>query len=183
MVDSDAPEQIADELGRRHAHYLREAQRLVLEGEVPDETGLADGIRAETARYLRLAAWLGHADPRAGCRRCRGARARVAARDRRDGRAAAPTPPRHRRPRPSAPRARALRDDRRQHGRPQAAHRARAWSCRGTRRRQGRSSGRFAISSRPDPRQRLRRGRELRPARPAPPRSRSSSTSTRGGSS
>ena len=32
MVDSDAPEQIALELGRRHALYLREAQRLVLEG-------------------------------------------------------------------------------------------------------------------------------------------------------
>jgi hypothetical protein len=61
MSDSDAPEQIADELGRRHAHYLREAQRLVLEGNVPDETGLADGIRAETRRYLASHEWLRHA--------------------------------------------------------------------------------------------------------------------------
>ena len=58
MVDSDAPEQIALELGRRHALYLREAQRLVLEGVVPDEAGLAAGIRAETARYLRSQPWL-----------------------------------------------------------------------------------------------------------------------------
>ena len=55
MVDSDAPEQIALELGRRHAHYLREAQRLVLDGLVPDEDGLADGIRAETAPLPALA--------------------------------------------------------------------------------------------------------------------------------
>ena len=58
MVDSDAPEQIALELGRRHALYLREAQRLVLEGAVPDEAGLAAGIRADTARYLRSQPWL-----------------------------------------------------------------------------------------------------------------------------
>ena len=58
MVDSDAPDQIALELGRRHALYLREAQRLVLEGAVPDEDGLAAGIRAETARYLRSQPWL-----------------------------------------------------------------------------------------------------------------------------
>ena len=58
MVDSDAPDQIALELGRRHALYLREAQRLVLDGAVPDESGLAAGIRAETARYLRSQPWL-----------------------------------------------------------------------------------------------------------------------------
>ena len=58
MVDSDAPDQIALELGRRHALYLREAQRIVLEGAVPDENGLAAGIRAETARYLRSQPWL-----------------------------------------------------------------------------------------------------------------------------
>jgi hypothetical protein len=61
MVDSDAPDQIALELGRRHAFYLREAQRLVLEGLAPDEAGLAAGIRAETQRYLRSQPWL--ADP------------------------------------------------------------------------------------------------------------------------
>lgn len=61
MSDSNAPEQIADELGRRHAHYLREAQRLVVEGKAPDETGLADGIRAETRRYLASHEWHGHA--------------------------------------------------------------------------------------------------------------------------
>ena len=57
MVDSDAPEQIAIELGRRHALYLREAQRLVLEGKAPNRDGLADGIRAETQRYLRSHPW------------------------------------------------------------------------------------------------------------------------------
>lgn len=61
MADSDAPERIALELGRRHAHYLREAQRLVLEGKVPDETGLAEGIEAETARYLASHPWLARA--------------------------------------------------------------------------------------------------------------------------
>ena len=60
MADSDAPEQIALDLGRRHALYLREAQRLVLEGLAPDETGLAEGIRAETARYLRSHPQLAH---------------------------------------------------------------------------------------------------------------------------
>jgi len=61
MADSDAPEQIARELGERHAHYLREAQRLVLEGKSPDETGLADGIRGETQRYLASHPGLAHA--------------------------------------------------------------------------------------------------------------------------
>jgi len=60
MADSDAPEQIALELGRRHALYLREAQRLVLDGLVPDEAGLADGIREETRRTLRSQPWLAH---------------------------------------------------------------------------------------------------------------------------
>ena len=60
MADSDAPEQIALELGRRHAHYLREAQRLVLEGKTPDAAGLAEGIRAETGRYLGSHPWLAH---------------------------------------------------------------------------------------------------------------------------
>ena len=60
MVDSFAPEQIAFELGRRHALYVREAQRLVHEGLVPDEDGLADGIREETRRYRRSHPWLAH---------------------------------------------------------------------------------------------------------------------------
>lgn len=60
MVDSYAPEQIALELGRRHGLYLREAQRLVHEGRIPDETGLGEGIRAETGRYLRAQPWLAH---------------------------------------------------------------------------------------------------------------------------
>ncbi len=59
-VDSDAPEQIALDLGRRHALYLREAQRLLHDGLVPDEAGLADGIRAETRRYLRSHPWQAH---------------------------------------------------------------------------------------------------------------------------
>ena len=59
-VDSDAPEQIALELGRRHALYLREAQRLLHDGLVPDEAGLAEGIRAETRRYLRSHPWHAH---------------------------------------------------------------------------------------------------------------------------
>jgi hypothetical protein len=58
MADSDAPDQIALELGRRHALYLREAQRIVLEGALPDEAGLTAGVRAETARYLRSQPWL-----------------------------------------------------------------------------------------------------------------------------
>ena len=61
MRDSNAPEQITDELGRRHALYLREAQRLVLDRLSPDEAGLADGVRAETRRYLASQPWLGHA--------------------------------------------------------------------------------------------------------------------------
>ena len=58
MIDSDAPDQIALELRRRHALYLREAQRLVLEGAVPDEAGLAAAIRADTERYLGSQPWL-----------------------------------------------------------------------------------------------------------------------------
>jgi len=61
MVDSYAPEQIADELGRRHAHYLREAHRLVFDKLSPDEGGLAAGVRAETRRYLASQPWFGHA--------------------------------------------------------------------------------------------------------------------------
>jgi hypothetical protein len=60
-VDSYAPEQIADELGRRHALYLREAHRLVLDGLSPDAGGLAAGVHAETRRYLSSQPWLGHA--------------------------------------------------------------------------------------------------------------------------
>ena len=60
MVDSGAPEQIAHELGRRHALYLREAQRLVLDGLTPDEAGLTEGIRGETRRYLSSHPWLAH---------------------------------------------------------------------------------------------------------------------------
>jgi hypothetical protein len=58
MVDSDAPDQIALELRRRHALYLREAQRLVLEGAVPDEDGLAAAISADTRLYLGSQPWL-----------------------------------------------------------------------------------------------------------------------------
>ena len=58
MVDSYAPEQIAFELGRRHGLYLREAQRLVLDGLVPDGAGLTAGVRAETRRYLSSHQWL-----------------------------------------------------------------------------------------------------------------------------
>jgi len=61
MSDSDAPEQIAFELGRRHDHYLREARRLVLDGETPDEAALGEGIRGETRRYLASHPWLAHA--------------------------------------------------------------------------------------------------------------------------
>ena len=60
MVDSYAPEQIAFELGGRHALYLRAAQRLVLDGLTPDENGLTAGVRAETSRYLGSQPWLGH---------------------------------------------------------------------------------------------------------------------------
>jgi hypothetical protein len=60
-VDSDAPGQITFDLDRRHGLYLREAQRLVLDGLAPDERGLAAGIRAETERYRRSHPWLVHA--------------------------------------------------------------------------------------------------------------------------
>ncbi len=53
LADSYAPEQIEGELEQRHALYLREAQRLVIEGLVPDASGLEAGVRAETRRYLR----------------------------------------------------------------------------------------------------------------------------------
>lgn len=59
-VDSYAPEQISLELRRRHALYLREAQRLVLGDLVPDGSGLATGVRDETRRYLRAQPWLAH---------------------------------------------------------------------------------------------------------------------------
>lgn len=59
-VDSYAPEQIAFDLGSRHALYLREAQRLVLDGLVPDEAGLMHGIRLQTGRYLQAHPWLAH---------------------------------------------------------------------------------------------------------------------------
>jgi hypothetical protein len=61
MVDSDAPEQIAHELGRRYALYVREARRLAAERQVPDESGLANGVRGETRRYLDSHPW--HAVP------------------------------------------------------------------------------------------------------------------------
>ena len=60
MVDSYAPEQISFELGRRYGLYLREAQRLVAEGLTPDGSGLAEGVRAETDRYLTSQPWLAH---------------------------------------------------------------------------------------------------------------------------
>ena len=54
MIDSDAPDQIALELGRRHALYLREAQRLVLAGAVPDEAGLTAGVMAQPAKSKKM---------------------------------------------------------------------------------------------------------------------------------
>lgn len=62
MVDSYAPEEILDELGRRHALYIREAHRLAVAGLVPNADALAAGITAETTRYLRSRPWL--AEPR-----------------------------------------------------------------------------------------------------------------------
>jgi hypothetical protein len=61
MVDSYAPEEIAFELVRRHALYVREAQRLALEGLVPDEAGLAGGIHAESVGYRRSRPGFAHA--------------------------------------------------------------------------------------------------------------------------
>jgi hypothetical protein len=60
MVDSYAPEEIADELGRRHGLYVREAHRLVVEGLVPNADALRAGITAETARYLYGRPWFAH---------------------------------------------------------------------------------------------------------------------------
>ena len=57
LVDSYAPELIERELERRHALYLREAQRLVIEGLTPDEGALGAAVRAETRRYLTSHPW------------------------------------------------------------------------------------------------------------------------------
>jgi hypothetical protein len=57
LVDSYAPQQIESDLAQRHALYLREAKRLVIDGLVPDESGLGAGIRAETSRYLSARPW------------------------------------------------------------------------------------------------------------------------------
>ncbi len=62
LLDSDAPDEIRTELGRRHALYLREARRIAQEGHVPNEDGLAAGIRQETRRYLDSQPWLSHTD-------------------------------------------------------------------------------------------------------------------------
>ena len=62
MVDSYAPEEITFELGRRHGLYLREAQRLVVDGLAPDEAGLAEGIRDATRRYRTAGPWADRAD-------------------------------------------------------------------------------------------------------------------------
>ena len=62
MVDSYAPEEITFELGRRHRLYLREAQRLVVDGLAPDEAGLAEGIRDATRRYRTAGPWADRAD-------------------------------------------------------------------------------------------------------------------------
>jgi hypothetical protein len=62
MVDSYAPEEITFELGRRHSLYLREAQRLVVDGLAPDEAGLAEGIRDATRRYRTAGPWADRAD-------------------------------------------------------------------------------------------------------------------------
>ncbi len=59
-ADTDAPEQIERELGGRYELYLREAKRIVIEGAVPDEAGLGDGIRSETRRYLGTRPHFGH---------------------------------------------------------------------------------------------------------------------------
>ena len=62
LVDSYAPEEVRFDLEQRHALYVREAQRLVIAGLLPDESGLEAGIRAETRRYLRAHSWFeGHA--------------------------------------------------------------------------------------------------------------------------
>lgn len=60
-IDSYAPEEIAYDLRLRHAAYLREAQRLALDGLTPDRAGLAAGVRSETHRYLHPRPWF--ADP------------------------------------------------------------------------------------------------------------------------
>ncbi len=147
-VDSDAPEQIAIDLGRRHALYLREAQRLVIDGLAPDESGLADGIRAETERYRRSHPWLMHpslepAFAEADERRAHGPRRDrcVCSRSRR----------RRRPPRPT-PRVAAVGHDRRQHGSPQEADRRKGSSSRGTAAANV-IEWKVRVSVRPDPRQ------------------------------
>ena len=106
--------------------------------------------------------------------------ARGARRDRRDA-ALRRAAPRHRGAPDQAPRPPAVRDDRRQHGRPQAADRARARAglgCGAAGDRVGAARERPARSA-PG----LRRGRGRDAARPARARTRSRSTSSRAGSS
>ena len=162
MVDSDAPEQIAVDLGRRHALYLREAQRLVVDGRVPDEAGLAEGMRAETIRYLQSHPWAAHptlepAVAAADARALAALKEIVAA-------APAPAPPSER-PAAAGPAAgaAAVRHDRRQHGGAEAA------DGRGARALLGLRAERDRVD---DPRQRqagsaagLRRWRRCRVAR------------------
>ena len=72
MVDSDAPDQIALELARRHALYLREAQRLVIEGAVPDESRPRRRDPGRDGALPALAAVARRRRARAGRRRRRG---------------------------------------------------------------------------------------------------------------
>ena len=136
MVDSDAPDQIALELGRRHALYLREAQRLVLEGAVPDEGGLTAGDQSRDGALPRARSRGSRVDALAPAvagveeSTLAALRAIVAT-----AVAAAPTPRAAAGAPDQAPCPPAVGDDRRQHGRPQAADRAWASSSPGMRRR------------------------------------------------
>ena len=179
MVDSDAPEQIALDLARRHALYLREAQRLVVEGLVPDESGLADGIRAR--RPLPAVASLGRS-PHTRARGHRSRRALAGSAEGDLGRRSGPRAGAGEHPAAAGAPAgvAAVRHHRRQHGRPEApdgqglelswdsAANVTEWTIR--------------VSVRPDPRQDYVEGDAVAlPPRRA--RTRSRSTTTRGGSS
>ena len=72
LVDSYAPEQIESELEPRHALYLREAKRLVIEGLVPDESGLEGRDPRRDAQVPEVAPMVREPRARTGRGRRRG---------------------------------------------------------------------------------------------------------------
>ena len=183
MVDSDAPEQIALELGRQaRALPPRGAATRARRARPRRELGSRRECAPRRDRYLTSQPWLAHPSLEPAVAAVEDASARRAARDR--GGSATASRPRYRSAARAdqATRAAAVGDDRRQHGRPQEAGRRRARARRGTR-APNVTEWTVRVSVRPDPRQDYVEG-EARDAAGRRVRvRRSSSTSFRAGSS